>query len=236
MSNANAPGPASTPVMNVTWNDVVRFFRQVSHDIRNHLNAVELQSAFLAELTTDPELKEEISRLRKMVSDAGGSLQKLSVRLNPPSPNLTTYQAMDLVEDLRAKLRTEFPQKAASVAWEVQADDSILEVDPQLVQDAVLEVFRNAFEHQTEGASLRFIARTENGNLVLTLYEPKTQWDLPTGNWGREPLRGFQRGHYGLGLNRARTIIEAQRGTLSARYDPPNLVSTIVLPVSAAKS
>src|SRR6516165_8473995 len=93
--------------INVAWADVIRFVRQVSHDLRNQLNAVELQSAFLSELTTDPELKEEISRLRKMVSECGSALQKLTTRLNPAPPTLTTYGARDLVEDLKAKISKE---------------------------------------------------------------------------------------------------------------------------------
>src|SRR5205085_3517288 len=35
----------------VPWDDVVRFVRQLSHDLRNDLNALELQSAYIAELT-----------------------------------------------------------------------------------------------------------------------------------------------------------------------------------------
>src|SRR5437763_11025990 len=101
---------ANTPPndrINVAWPDVVRFFRQLSHDLRNQLNAVELQSAFLAELATDGELKAEVTRLRKMVSECGIALQRLSSRLNPSTPHPTAYGARDLVEDLRAKIGTE---------------------------------------------------------------------------------------------------------------------------------
>src|SRR3954452_18155408 len=92
----------------IAWPDVVRFLRQLSHDLRNHLTAVELQSAFLAELATDAELKEELQRLRKMLSESGGALEKLSARLNPPAPNATDYPAADLVEDLQARTRVDF--------------------------------------------------------------------------------------------------------------------------------
>ena len=51
---------------------MVGFVRQLSHDLRNHLNAVELQTAFLNELAETPELKEELQRLREMLSEMGG--------------------------------------------------------------------------------------------------------------------------------------------------------------------
>ena len=221
--------------INVSWPDVVRFFRQVSHDLRNQLNAVELQSAFLAELATDAEMKDEIARLRKMVSQCGVALQKLSSRLNPSAANLTSYGATEFVEDLRSKIRADFPKEAEAVQWQVDVPGSgSLNIDPQLLQDALLELFRNAFEHRTAGFSLGFIAEREGGNLVFTLNEPKAEFQLPTDNWGREPLRHVNRGHYGLGLNRARTIVEGQGGTFRARYDSTEskLVTKITLPLS----
>src|SRR3954451_18299390 len=63
-----------TPIT-VSWDDVVRFIRQLSHDLRNHLNAAELQAAYLSEIATDAEMKEEIKRLREMVSVLGTTLQ-----------------------------------------------------------------------------------------------------------------------------------------------------------------
>jgi K+-sensing histidine kinase KdpD len=228
---------ANTPPndrINVAWTDVVRFLRQLSHDLRNQLNAVELQSAFLAEIATDPEIKEEIARLRKMVSECGISLQKLSVRLNPPAPTLITYSASDFVEDLRIRVRNEFSTRADAISWKIDADGWQLSIDPQLLQEALLELVRNAFEHQTPGSSLRFNAGTEGDNLVLTLDEPKAQFEVPTDNWGREPLRYVNRGHFGLGLNRARTIIENQGGLLKGQYDSTEgkLITTITIPLA----
>ena len=44
---------------------VVRFIRQLSHDLRNDLNAAELQSAFLKEIAEDGESRRaEVQRLR----------------------------------------------------------------------------------------------------------------------------------------------------------------------------
>lgn len=224
--------------IDVAWTDVVRFLRQLSHDLRNHLNAVELQSAFLGELATDPELKEEIKRLRKMVSDSGSALQKLSTRINPPAPNITPYGARDFVEDLQAKVGAEFPNQAASVNWNIDAVDATADIDPFLLLEALLELLRNAFEHQKEGSSIHFIAKREGDNLVLMLNEPKGQFDLPTTDWGREPLRRVAHSHYGLGLNRARTIIEGQKGTLKARYDAgeSKLITIVTLPLSNAQA
>src|SRR3954464_799215 len=86
------------------WPDVVRFVRQLSHDLRNHLNAIELQSAFLAEIAADDEMKEEVKRLRQMVGGMGSTLQQLSQKMAVPSPTLMPYPTNEFLEDIAKKV------------------------------------------------------------------------------------------------------------------------------------
>src|SRR5882724_7541081 len=64
--------------LSVPWVDTARFIRQLSHDLRNHLNAIELQSAYIGEFEGNKELKVEIKRLREMISRLTSTVQKLS--------------------------------------------------------------------------------------------------------------------------------------------------------------
>src|SRR6266446_8068874 len=102
----------------VLWPDMVKFVRQLGHDIRNNLNAVELQSAYLAELTEDAELKNEIQRLREMVSEAGANLQRLTAGLSQVNPTPISYPAANFIEDLKQTLAKEVPDNAAKVNWD----------------------------------------------------------------------------------------------------------------------
>lgn len=232
------PETPSLDSTNVPWSDLVRFVRQLSHDLRNHLNAAELQSAYLAELATDDEIKSEIKRLRQMISELGAVLQKLSVNVAPPKPSVMPYRAADYIEDIRRKLANVFPKEESSVDWDVQLPDTKLEVDPQLLQEALLELFTNAFRHQLAGRPLKVSARIDGDSLLFTLREQKEQFDLPTENWGHQPLRKVAPGHYGLGLNRARAIVESHGGQLNAQFDPTSaiLATTITLPVSGGQT
>ena len=170
---ADAASENRSNALSVPWTDVVRFVRQLSHDLRNHLNAASLTAAYLNEVATDAEVKIEIKRL--------------------------------------------------------------LNVDPQLLQQAIIELFSNAFRHHRGEGSLIAFGKIDNQRFVFGLLEPKSRFDLPTENWGREPLHNVAPGHYGLGLHRARAIIEAHGGELHARYEPGEsvLVTTITLPLSA---
>jgi K+-sensing histidine kinase KdpD len=227
-----------TDSLSVSWTDIIRFVRQLSHDLRNHLNAAELQAVYIGELTRDTELKTEIKRLRTTIAGLGAILQKLSADLGQIKPSLMPYPAVDFVEDLRKKFARDFPQESAAVNWDVQPGDAALNVDPQLLQQALLELFANAFQHERGQGQLAATAKIDNDRFVFTLREPKARFELATENWGREPLRKISQGHYGLGLNRVRVIVETHGGELHARYDPTEsvLLTTITLPLSAEPS
>jgi K+-sensing histidine kinase KdpD len=227
-----------TDSLSVSWTDIVRFVRQLSHDLRNHLNAAELQAVYIGELTGDAELKTEIKRLRATIAGLGAVLQKLSADLGQIKPTFMPYRAADFVEDLRQKFAHDFPQESAAVNWDVQPGDAALNVDPQLLQQALLELFANAFQHERGQGQLAATAKIDNDRFLFTLREPKARIELSTENWGREPLRKISQGHYGLGLNRVRVIVEAHSGELHAHYDPTEsvLLTTITLPFSAEPS
>jgi K+-sensing histidine kinase KdpD len=228
--------PNSTPDANiqVPLPDVVKFVRQLGHDLRNHLNAAELQSAYIAEVAKDPELKDEVKRLRGMISEMGASLQRVTSALSAPRLTLMPYGAADLVEDLRQRLAADYPDENARIEWSVQVGGAILQIDPQSLQPALMELFANALRHERADDVISVEARIEEGHFVWTIREPKRSFERSTENWGREPFRTIGQGHYGLGLHRSRAIIEAHRGQLNARYDSSasSLITTVVLPLA----
>jgi K+-sensing histidine kinase KdpD len=231
---ASAASEDRSDSLSVPWSDTVRFVRQLSHDLRNHLNAIELQSVYISELDADPELKREIKRLRENISRLTAILQKLSAGLGEIKPNPISYRAADFIEDLRKKIAHDFPNESTEVSWENETGDSVLNIDPQLLQQAFIELFANAFQHDRGKGALVAMARIDKNRFVFALREPKTRFELPTENWGREPLRTISQGHYGLGLNRVRVIVEAHGGEMHAHYDSkgPMLVTTLTLPLS----
>ena len=226
-----------TDVPNVAWSDVVRFIRQLSHDLRNHLNAIELQSAYISELERDDELKSEIKRLREMISGLTSALQSLSKAVSVVKPNPISYPAADFVEDLRKKITRDFSGENAEITWNVQLGDATLNVDPQLLQETLTELFANAFRHNRGKGQLVATAKIDNNQFLFTLEEPKARFNLPTDNWGREPLRTISQGHYGLGLNRVRAIVDAHGGELHAQHNPENstLITRLSLPLEGER-
>jgi K+-sensing histidine kinase KdpD len=224
--------------MSVPWGDMVRFVRQLSHDLRNDLNAIELQSAYIGELTQDQELTGEIKRLREVVSGMNSTLQLLSRAVGEIKPNLVAYPAGEFVTDMRTQIERSFPKEHHEITWDVQLQDGMLNVDPQLLQEVFVELFANAFQHDRGRGALVAKARISDGRFLFSVCEPKAVFSSDTRNWGREPLRNIIQRHYGLGLNRARSIMQAHGGELQAQYDPDatTLVSTVKLPTSGPQS
>jgi K+-sensing histidine kinase KdpD len=231
---AEPPSEDRADKLNVAWNDVVRFIRQLSHDLRNHLNAIELQSAYISELERDEELKQEIKRLREMISRLTSILQSLAKSVSEAKPNLIAYRAADFTEDLRKSIERHFSPKSTAITWKTRLGDAMLNVDPQLLQEAFTELFANAFVHTRNKGMLVATANVDNNRFLFTLEEPKAQFEFSTDNWAREPLRKVSQGHYGLGLNRVRAIVEAHGGELYAQYNPnaSALTTTLTLPAS----
>ena len=226
--------PNASPEIQVSMPDVVKFVRQLAHDLRNDLNAAELQSAYLVEIAEAGELKDEIKRLRGMISQVGANLQSVTVALGQPRLTEMPYSAKDFVDDLRQKLETAYSAESANLKWDIQAGDEELQIDPQFLLPALLELFGNAFRHGPAVGPISVTAGTENGRFVFMLREPKQSFERSTENWGREPLQSVSQGHYGLGLHRTRGIIEAHGGELKARYEPDtkSLITTVTMPAA----
>ncbi len=232
-SHRQSDAPATTEI-HVPMSDVVRFVRQLSHDLRNHLNAAELQAAYLKEIADDGEVKDEIQRLRGMVSDLGASLQKLTSALAAVKLTQMPYEASAFIEDLQQKAAQQFGNDAAAFDWHLEATDAQLEIDPQLLQQALVELLSNALAHDRGNGKISVQAEVKDDQFVLALREPKTAFARSTENWGREPFKLVKHAHYSLGLHRARSIIEAHGGTLTARYDSAasDLVTLVALPIA----
>jgi K+-sensing histidine kinase KdpD len=169
-----------------------------------------------------------------MVSGLASTLQGLARAVGEIKPTTISYRATDFMEDLRRKVDDDFPKQNTEITWEIQLGGAMLNIDPQLLQEVFTELFANAFRHDRGKGPLLAKAKIDNNRFRFTLHEPKGRFELPTQNWGREPIRKISQRHYGLGLNRVRAIVEAHGGKLYAQHDPnvSALITTLTLPVT----
>jgi K+-sensing histidine kinase KdpD len=170
-----------------------------------------------------------------MISELATSLQKVTASIADVKVNRIEYDAADFVEDLRQKLATDSPETSADVQWNVNLDSgATLNIDPQLLQQAITELFNNAFRHTRGDGPIEVQATVDGKEFVLSICEPKSAFERSTDSWGREPFQSVGQGHYGLGLHRVRRILEAHEGQFAAQYDAAksSLLTTVRLPLA----
>ena len=134
------------------------------------------------------------------------------------------------------ELTLEEPEQSAAVEWNISLGKEMLEIDPQILSEAFVELFANAGTHGRAEGPLVFEARAEGQMVEFSLREPKTPFHGATDDWGMRPLQHLRSGHYGLGLFRARSIFEAHHAHYRVHFDPAAsiLLTTVSLPCACA--
>lgn len=208
-----------------------QFVRQLSHDVRNGLNAIDLQATLVSELATDPETATEARKLRAMVSNVTQSLQQLGGYFGAMQPNTIPFPARELAEALVERIAKAYPAEMEKVACTYELGSEPVVSDFELISTALGEIFKNAFQFRESDARMEFRAYQADGSMVFELREPKTAVAPEPESWGREPLVSTRRGGLGLGLFHVRRIAAAHRGALEQTFDNQRLTTRLVLPL-----
>ena len=222
----------------VPWERVERFVGQLTHDVRNGLNALELQLTFLGEISTDPEAVDEIKRLRGTLGNVTRQLQALRAATGLATSYPLDYPAAEFFADLRERFAKMHPGAGDKVVWETPIDaEKFVSVDPEQTLNALLELLGNALHFVPATATpIRVQVSTADELVVFRLLEPQpAEPTISAGDWGRTPLLTTRRGAYGLGLFRVRRCLESQGGTLEMDYSAgSNLLTTTVTLLTAS--
>ncbi len=235
MADRSVPSPDPSNAVAVPWPQVERFVSLLTHDIRNGLNALELQLTFLGEISEDLEAKAEVKRMRGSVADITRQLQAVRLATGAPNPHLFAYPAADFIEDVRERFERQQADASSRVRWEVESGAGSVEVDPELSMAALLELLANALSYAAAGSTVRVRATSDAAAMTLSIHQtPASPPQSSPEGWGRSPLSSSRRDGYGLGAFRARRIIESQGGTLHFAYSEADqsLVTTVALPTS----
>jgi len=199
------------------------FIRLITHDVRNGLNAIDLEAALIAEIATDAEVLGEVKRLRSMVSGVTKNLQTLSSRFAEVRLNSMVCSVRDFMEVCRDRIAKRFPEQSAHLVWKIEGEETQIEMDFEQLIAALSEVLQNAWQFRgSADAPVEFHARPAGDEFVFEIRAPLShpaEPALPPECWGVEPLVSTRRGGYGLGLFHARRIISALGGRVETGMD-----------------
>lgn len=201
----------------------------VAHQIRNPLAAI-MNATFVVKRhvpeATHPNVEGAIGIIQDEVRHANsiitGLLEFARVRGLSPQPT-------SMVELVESVLAAPWIPKTVSVARALE-NIAPLDVDPDQIREALVNVVRNAVEAMPEGGLLRLEMTTEHEWLVIVVTDtgrgiaPDVQERL------FEPLHSTKPLGVGLGLITARRFVEAHGGRLSFVPTPRGACFEIRLP------
>jgi signal transduction histidine kinase len=197
------------------------------HEIKNHLNTLNLNLQLLAEDFQDSETQRERRALTR-VQKLQGECQRL-VDLSNDFLQFARIKELRLEPADLGKLVQEmldfFTPTARAASIDIKtflpADLPTLQLNKEMMRQALLNLLLNAVQAMPQGGELTIQASVENGHVCVSLIDTGT---------GIAPevlpkiFRPFfstkaKSGGSGLGLPTTRKIIEAHHGTIDVQSD-----------------
>lgn len=202
------------------------FLRRHTHDMRNDLNALELELALLKELSPEGEAQECVARMSRQARLIAERMKALSARFQDPLPfaSILPAHALFVIWQERCEDHRERPD----VRWDEQLGDQNVEVDAGMMAAVFNELLCNAASFCR--GPITVSARPEGTAVFFEMREPQ-EVPLDTQLWGR-PFYTTRTGHDGLGLWTARRMIAANQAEIAQRYLPEDsvLLTRITIP------
>lgn len=217
----------------VPWSRIAAFVRQHTHDLRNELNGLDLEAALLADIVTDPEAQESVTRLRGEVRKVAAGLRALSAKFAEARVSPVRLAAREVLLIWKDQAAEVIGESTLQLAWDDRLDAEEVNVDPSSLTAILEEILSNAIAFPATGP-VRITAAPENGSVVFAFLEPKST-EIDTTAWGELPLVSSRRGGYGLGLCALKQIVTANGGKVTWSFSPAEsaLITQVSFPAAA---
>ena len=210
----------------ISWTRLAAFMRQHTHDVRNGLNALDLETALLQEVVTDDEGRASVARVRRQVRGIAEQLRGLSALFQEPKPYGAPLAARELFLIWREQHES-MPERPA-VEWIEEVGDAKVDVDAGMMATVFRELLTNARTFR-DGEPATASARRHGDEIEYELREPKLK-PIDFSAWDGRVFQTTKRGGYGLGLWTVQRQAAANGATLTRRNEDGALITRIALP------
>jgi signal transduction histidine kinase len=188
----------------------------IAHEIRNPL-AIIAGSAETLKKREERETREEM--IGYIVEESERINAMINNFLNFARPKEPKWARCDIVEVIQRTIQLISPQariQNVEVVGEFPRKPLHIEVDPELIQHAIMNIELNALEAMEQGGVLRINVITDQGGRVVIKFSD-TGRGIPPKISRKifDPFFTTKEGGTGLGLSIAHTIVESHGGILS---------------------
>jgi signal transduction histidine kinase len=191
----------------------------IAHEIRNPL-AIIAGSAETLKKREEKETREEM--IGYIVEESERINAMINNFLNFARPKEPKWARCDIVEVIQRTIQLISPQariQNVEVVGEFPRKPLHIEVDPELIQHAIMNIELNALEAMEQGGALRINVIPDQGGRVVIKFSD-TGRGIPPKISRKifDPFFTTKEGGTGLGLSIAHTIVESHGGTLSNTF------------------
>jgi len=218
------PGAAEEAVVAVERLEA--FLRQLSHDVRNDLNAMDLLTSYVEDLQPIGSVREALGQLHDSVRYGSKRMLRLSRFVQKCESECIPYPSDLLFEDFRSRFKREKPLVFPRTVWERRGARIVVPLDPELVMEALVELLDNALGFSPADSTVQVELETQSDGVLWRFTQSSTSCASGIESWGKRPLESSRPPHYGIGLFRARRIIAAHRGWL--RFDKEKVAAALL--------
>jgi signal transduction histidine kinase len=211
-----------------------RMASKISHEVRNPLNALSLNVEMLEDRVTDPDAKTRLQAMAAEIDRLNRVAESYLALGRRPEPNVQPVQPAQFLRQLETLVQPECLRRGLTMTVSIADSLPELRLDSGRLEQAVLNLVRNAMEAVGHKGEFGIRAHTEKNELCIDVWDkgPGIHPDQFTRIF--EPFYTTKEKGTGLGLSITNEIVQEQGGTVSCRSNPGiDTVFTIRLPVTS---
>lgn len=208
---------------------LVRFARQISHDLNNYVTVVRTYSELLlSDVATDAVVRADLEEIHRAADGMVHYLQRVTRFARAGTMRKVPLPVGDACEEAVESFRTAVPARAVQLLRDAEAS---IEADPQWFRDVVLELLRNAHEAAPTGSAISVSVAVADDQVIVAVRDEGD--GIPDGQLALfEPFTTSKHGVRGAGqgLAMAMAFALALDGSLLCARDGLATVVTLRLP------
>jgi signal transduction histidine kinase len=213
------------------------FAAGVAHEVNNPLTFILGPAEILLQgLDLDDPRRHDVQTIREGALRTRSIVRALSDFARPAKPELAATDLTDLITRMTELVRSPLTQ-AGVIITESHAEQPPIELDPQAIQQVILNVLTNAMQAMPDGGTLRIGSSIRGSEAVVTITDDGVGMDEIVAAQAFVPFFSARRaaGASGLGLSISLGLVESHGGTI--RLTSVKGIGTtveIALPLTAA--
>ncbi|MFW5967505.1 MAG: sensor histidine kinase, partial [Persicimonas sp.] len=221
---------------------VGRMTSLITHELRNPLSSINLNSEMLEEALREHGIDEgdgdDVMTLLSAITDEVERLRDITeeylVYARLPSPDFEPSDLVEIVEGLVDFHTFEWSQEDIDVDLQVHADPLPALADPDQLRQALLNLVKNAVEASEPGQTVDLELDTAGDRAVIRLRDRGSGIDADDLDKIFDPFFTTKARGTGLGLAMTQQIVEEHRGDIEVESQPGQGTTFVIrLPLDA---